>query len=271
MRIFHPTDLGSGSDRAFLHALRIAVNTRSAITIMHVADNDGQTDWSEMPGVRSTLAKWGLIGDAHDMEGLQKLGVGVRKVILDGGDPVGACLEYLEEHPTDLVVMAAHGNEGGRQWFRRKVATPLARGAGEPTLFVPYQGKGFLEVATGKVSVRRVLVPVTMDPHPKNAIEMAYRLITALEQQNGVLTLLHVGDEASAPHIELPSLAGWKVEQVVRPGEVVGTIVHMAEAIDADVVVMATKGRDGFLDALRGTQTEQVVRSVSCPVLAVPA
>jgi nucleotide-binding universal stress UspA family protein len=61
------------------------------------------------------------------------------------------------------------------------------------------------------------------------------------------------------------------VEQVVRPGEVVGTIVHMAEAIDADVVVMATKGRDGFLDALRGTQTEQVVRSVSCPVLAVPA
>jgi len=271
MRIFHPTDLGSGSDRAFLHALRIAVNTRSAITIMHVADGDDETDWSEMPGVRSTLAKWGLIGDAHDMEGLKQLGVGVRKVILDGRDPVGACLEYLEEHPTDLVVMAAHGKGTGRQWFKRKVAAPLARGAGEPTLFIPYEGKGFLDVATGKVAVRRVLVPVSMDPHPKNAIEMAYRLCKALEQPKGVLTLLHVGDEASAPHIELPPLDGWKVERVVRPGEVVGTIVHMADAISSDVLVMATKGRDGFLDALRGTQTEQVVRTVNCPVLAVPA
>jgi nucleotide-binding universal stress UspA family protein len=34
---------------------------------------------------------------------------------------------------------------------------------------------------------------------------------------------------------------------------------------------MATAGRDGFLDALRGSTTEQVVREAPCPVLALPA
>lgn len=33
---------------------------------------------------------------------------------------------------------------------------------------------------------------------------------------------------------------------------------------------MVTAGRHGILDALRGTHTEQVLRRVHCPVLAVP-
>lgn len=32
---------------------------------------------------------------------------------------------------------------------------------------------------------------------------------------------------------------------------------------------MATKGHEGFLDALRGTTTERVLRQAECPVLAV--
>ncbi|HEX2928596.1 MAG TPA: universal stress protein [Candidatus Binatia bacterium] len=34
---------------------------------------------------------------------------------------------------------------------------------------------------------------------------------------------------------------------------------------------MATEGRHGFVDAVRGSVTEQVVRGAPCPVLAVPA
>jgi nucleotide-binding universal stress UspA family protein len=33
---------------------------------------------------------------------------------------------------------------------------------------------------------------------------------------------------------------------------------------------MTTTGRDGILDRLRGTMTEQVVRGANCPVLAIP-
>ena len=54
-------------------------------------------------------------------------------------------------------------------------------------------------------------------------------------------------------------------------GDVVDQILNTSEDHDADLIVMPTQGRDGFLDALRGSTTEQVLRAARCPVLAVPA
>ena len=48
-------------------------------------------------------------------------------------------------------------------------------------------------------------------------------------------------------------------------------ILAEAGESSADLIVMATDGRDGVLDAFRGSFTEQVVRRAPCPVLAVPA
>jgi len=36
-----------------------------------------------------------------------------------------------------------------------------------------------------------------------------------------------------------------------------------------DLVAMTTEGRHGFMDALRGSTTERVLRTAPCPVLAV--
>jgi nucleotide-binding universal stress UspA family protein len=36
-----------------------------------------------------------------------------------------------------------------------------------------------------------------------------------------------------------------------------------------DLVVMTTQGRHGFMDALRGSTTERVLREARCPLLAV--
>ena len=49
------------------------------------------------------------------------------------------------------------------------------------------------------------------------------------------------------------------------------TIVQVAEEVAADLVVMATAGHEGFLDALRGSTTEQVLRQAKRAMLAVPA
>jgi nucleotide-binding universal stress UspA family protein len=45
----------------------------------------------------------------------------------------------------------------------------------------------------------------------------------------------------------------------------------MAETLAVDLIVMATAGRHGFLEALQGSTTERVVRQARCPVLAIPA
>ncbi len=270
LRILHPTDLGAGSKVAFLHALRFASMCHSVLTVLHVNEGDGQV-WSEMPGVRYTLAKWGLIRDAEDSEGLVALGMGVRKVISEGASPVQASMEYLEDHPTDLIVLSTHQEGGRTRWLKRNVAEPLARSAGEPTLFIPEGGKGFVEASTGKVELKRILMPVAMQPDPGRALEIVLELIRILQLDNVVFTLLHVGDPTTEPMVEFPVGDGVTFERIVRDGDPVDTIVHVAVAIKADLVLMSTKGHDGFLDALRGSTTERVMRAVKCPVLAVPA
>ena len=39
-------------------------------------------------------------------------------------------------------------------------------------------------------------------------------------------------------------------------------------AQETDLIVMATEGRHGFVDAIRGSVTERVVHDAPCPVLA---
>jgi nucleotide-binding universal stress UspA family protein len=269
-RIFHPTDLGSGSATAFIHALRLATATRSVLTILHVRKGD-HDEWSDLPGVRSTLARWGLIKDEKDMEGLLELGVGVRKLVHEGSDPAAVCLDHLRDHPADLVVLATHQEGGRMRWMRRQVAEPLARGAGEPALLIPHDRGGFVDAATGRVMLQRVLIPVAMDPDPRRSVEAVVRLAQKLGIDRLAITLLHVGGKATEPLMELPVNNGCTFERITMEGDVVERVVQAAQAIRADLVVMTTKGHDGFLDVLRGSNTERVLRAVQCPVLAVPA
>ena len=56
----------------------------------------------------------------------------------------------------------------------------------------------------------------------------------------------------------------------MREGSVEQQILKVACDTDADLIVMATEGHHGFMDALRGSTTEHIVRAANCPVLAVP-
>jgi len=57
----------------------------------------------------------------------------------------------------------------------------------------------------------------------------------------------------------------------VRQGGVVDQILEEEAHWRADLLVLATQGHMDFLDALRGSTTERVLRGAHCPVLAVPA
>jgi hypothetical protein len=82
-------------------------------------------------------------------------------------------------------------------------------------------------------------------------------------------TLLHVGGSASAPHVRLPMAGALKWRWIHRNGNVEEEILRAAQEYHADLIVMATQGHHGFLDALRGSTTERIVRRAACPVLAV--
>ena len=263
--IFHPTDLSEASRTAFLHALRIAVTSRASLTILHVGGH--REDWDEMPQVRRTLKKWGLLKDDMDTNEFLSLGLGVKKLLAHGNDPLRTCAEYLERHPTDLVVLSTNQEAGNTGWMKRKVAEPLLRASGATTLFIPHDRAGFVEPSSGAVGLKRMLLPIAADPDPLQAIRAATLLADHLALENPEFTVLFVGPQAEMPEPPLPGRNGWTWKRTSREGEVVATILAVEKEMGADLIVMATKGHDGFLDALRGSTTERVLRGASCPML----
>jgi nucleotide-binding universal stress UspA family protein len=57
----------------------------------------------------------------------------------------------------------------------------------------------------------------------------------------------------------------------VIEGPVVETILRVARDHPVHMIAMPTAGHDGFLDMLRGSTTEQVLRQAPCPLLAIRA
>src|SRR5689334_9220958 len=90
--IFHPSDFSPASKVAFAHALKLAFIARAALRIMHVATHVEDMHWSDFPGVRATLARWGLLPEGSPTEAVGQLGLDVGKILCPSRDPVGAML-----------------------------------------------------------------------------------------------------------------------------------------------------------------------------------
>jgi nucleotide-binding universal stress UspA family protein len=266
--IFHPSDFSEASEIAFTHALKIALLTKASFDVLHVSDGSGG-EWTDFPGVRGTLERWKLIPRGSPRAAVAELGISVRKVVATSDDPVKASLHYLERHPADLVVLAVHQREGVTQWLGR-VGTPIAQGAGEMTLFIPHGVEGFVSRTDGTVKLANILVPVASQPRPQPAVEATARLIRNFGLAQGTVTLLHVGKAGDMPALKIPEDTGWTWNRKIAAGEPVQAILETAAALPADLIVMTTEGRHGFLDALRGSTSERVLRKVRCPLASLP-
>jgi nucleotide-binding universal stress UspA family protein len=208
--------------------------------------------------------------EGESQERVGQLGIGVGKVIASSKDPVKACLGFLEKHPGDLIVLAVRQQEGRMRWLDKSVGKPMAREAGQMTLFIPHGVEGFVSRLDGSISLRYILIPVTTKPRPQPSVEAARRLIRNLQVPSGTVTLLHVGPAAEAPSVKLPKDTDWTWNSLAKAGEPAETIMQTATELRADLIAMTTDGPDGFLDGLRGTTSEHVLRNTRCPVANLP-
>jgi nucleotide-binding universal stress UspA family protein len=65
--------------------------------------------------------------------------------------------------------------------------------------------------------------------------------------------------------------ADLNVQPIVEMGDAHTLIVNWARDKGVDLIVMSTHGRSGLPRMLLGSVTEKVLRSASCPVLAIPS
>jgi hypothetical protein len=139
------------------------------------------------------------------------------------------------------------------------------------TLFVPAGTRGFVSGADGTVNLSRILIPTDRKPYPGVGIDVASGLVQSLTVPSPQIEALFVGETERMPAVNPPHDLPCSFERRARPGKPVDEILRRANEMDADLIVMVTEGHHGFLDALRGSTTEQIVRRAPCPVLAVPA
>jgi nucleotide-binding universal stress UspA family protein len=147
--------------------------------------------------------------------------------------------------------------------------------------------------------MKKILVPIDFSPNAKNAL----RIAAEIAAKNGAtIELLHTNvaaiyamplseyasttvyaedqgyDETASRLLERvkhelfenPSFAKLKVDTRVEEGYLHSCIRNVAEEDAVDLVVMGTKGVTGVNEFLVGSNTEKVIRTAPCPVLAVP-
>lgn len=270
--VLHPTDFSAASGRAFEHALRIALCNQCSFDILHIHSRRLDRDeWSDFPQVRRTLEDWGLLEEGSPRSAVgDELGVLVRKVDLREKRPLAGIVNFVDEEGPDLIVLSTEGRKGLPRWLHPSISEPLARRTRTATLFVPQDARGFVSREDGEVHLQRVLIPVDREPDPQIAITFTAALARAIGAQSACLDVLFVGDASVAPEVDAPNETDGPFERVVRGGNPVDEILKFANEQQSDLITMATVGHHGFLDAIRGSTTEQVLRDSLCPVLAVP-
>jgi nucleotide-binding universal stress UspA family protein len=260
--IAHPTDLSPQGTASFEHALSLALVNRCRLDVLHVDEPGGPNGWADFPQVRQTLQRWGVLPPGAPIDAVRETtGVEVRKVGIHDHDPVEGMARFLEEHPSNLIVMSSHGRAGIERLLSSSVSAGLVQTVRVPTLILGPAARPFIDPANGRLAIGKILVPVDHEPAPHDAIVLLEQIA---ENLNATLDFVHVGTVA-------PALGdGRSGPRHVRTlgGPVLETL--LAEAQEATVVAMPMAGARGLVDALKGSTTEQLVREVSCPVLALP-
>jgi nucleotide-binding universal stress UspA family protein len=151
-------------------------------------------------------------------------------------------------------------------------------------------GKRF-ELVSPPFRLKRILVPIDFSACSKKALRYA---IPFAEQFKASLTLLYVvqvnyavGElgaiDVSMLEGEMRQQAAQRlsglvedevrkrvpVEAMVRTGRPVAEIVRAARELEADLIIVSTRGYTGLKHVLLGSTAENVLRHAPCPVLAV--
>lgn len=214
-------------------------------------------------------------------------GIDVTTVILTG--PVAESVHQLmEDQAIDMSLISTRGRSGLQRWMLGSVASRLVDLARRPVLVIHPAPGGPPPVP----DFGRILVALDGSEYAERVLS----IVRASTKYGSVVTLLRV------PEVPNPQRFGTMVEEIEelraaaearadrylediagilrqegiethvlvtgsRPAE---TIVSVAEAEDADIIILSTRGLGGVEGLLLGSVADRVVQDSHRPVLLVP-
>lgn len=256
--IAHLTDLHPDGGVAFAHAVALARDGGAQLVSFNAGDG---AQSRPMPNAAALLASW-----EDETKSVPHTAVAHTCC----SDPVDTILDGLRPMAPQLIVAGTHQWRGFSRAFNESVSEAVAVQGLAPTLVLPIGQPGFVGMKAGEVKLRRILVPVGDDEETATAVNQMTVLLTRLGIEDIDIHLLRVGDDEVPDHLLTPEGPGWRWHRHGRAGKPVDGIVATCRELNCDLVVMASRGQDGFMDLIRGTQTQQVMRKVEAGLLIIP-
>lgn len=289
--ILVPVDFSETSDKALKVAAYLAGRWGSKLILLHAVILF-QEDWHEAElkagkleyMVRNVVKKVENEVGLREQQ-LQSQDVDVESFILKGISAFDVIMNFLGEHPVDLIVMGTHGKTGLKQVLLGSVTEKVIRYSPVPVLSV-HRDSQFNDF-------RNILVPYDFSDYSFHALENA----AEIAKENGAkIHLLHVVQKEIHPAFysvgitsllkadpELGSRIKMKMEEavkkvgipasmvsiIIREGKPVKEIVDYSDQNKPDLIVIATHGLTGLEHILLGSTTEKVVRYSHIPVLVL--
>lgn len=284
--ILVPLDGSPASEQALPHACRLARTTGAGLLLVRAAPH------APVPGAPASELRE-TVRDAEAylapiQQRLQHDGYTVATMALHA-DPLRAIRYAAGRAEADAIVMSTHARSGvGRtllgsvaEGVLQHTALPLLlvrvheqQGPTEPdpyrTVLLPLDGTAFAEAALAYVArgelgrdleviLLRALPPAAPILVPGLAHYAIDRAYAAERGQEAALQYLAMTADAQ--------LRGWTYRNQVTGAQPAAAICAVAEAQDADLIVMATHARTGLERLAIGRVAERVLRHAHVPVL----
>lgn len=217
---------------------------------------------------------------------------GPHRVEIRDGHPVDVLLAAADNEQADLLVVGSRGVGDRPELALGSTSLRLLQAARVPVLVVPGR-RGGTPPPSG-LRLRHLLVGVDRSETSRMALELAADVAAALGGSLSVLEVVEYvppfplgsstavtseGDE-QAPGRAMELLEaevrdvrerGVGVQVIVRSGDPAVTLLDVADDVDADLVVVGTRGRGGPAELLLGSVARTVADRARRPTLVVPA
>lgn len=217
---------------------------------------------------------------------------GAHRVEIRDGHPVDVLLAAADDEHACLLVVGSRGVGDRPELALGSTSLRVLQAARVPVLVVPDRGRGAPRAAG--LALRHLLVGVDRSETSRTALDVAADVAMALGGSLSVLEVVEyvppfpLGASTAVPsEVDEPSPGramelleaevrdlrerGVGVQVIVRTGDPAATLLEVADDVDADLVVVGTRGRGGPAELLLGSVARTVADRARRPTLVVPA
>ena len=280
--ILIPTDGSRAAEHAGTVAIELAGGIGAAVHVVTVTEpTDLDVDLEEVQHEELVAASVTLGGDPTSSiaEAAADAGVPVSTATLDGLAHV-AIAEYAAAHDIDLVIMGTHGHAETRLGSTTERVLLMAD---QPVLAVPFRTDDAADaddrivMATdgSDLAAEAAAVGFELATATGDAVSVCYVLDTTIyhleDAPRSIIGLLETGGRNAVDALAVEGREqGLSVQTEVRRGSPAEEIVAFAEAVDARLLVLGSRGRGGIEDRFLGSTAARVLRRAPRPILVVP-